>query len=103
MQSSPRQAGPHQIPLLHSVPVDSASQQKDSFNIIMKLSALVSKKGSPPQKLAGGCRNINSSELELVEHIPRVPWCIEIAADGSTLERSARSSMRRIALLKHAQ
>jgi hypothetical protein len=61
MQSSPKQVGPHQIPLLHGVPVDSESQPNDLFN--MELSALVSKKGSPPQKLAGGCRNINSSEL----------------------------------------
>jgi hypothetical protein len=29
-------------------------------------------------------------QLELVEHIPRVPWC----SASSTLERSARSSMR---------
>jgi hypothetical protein len=37
------------------------------------------------------------SALELVEHIPRVPWCIASATD------STRSSMHRIALFKHVQ
>ncbi len=71
----------------------------NSTTLLTQMSNAISNTSCSVPKLIG----IINFELELVEHIPRVPWWIASATDGSILERSGQLSMRRIALFKHAQ